>query len=677
LPEGEYLLRVTGLPASYYLKSITTDKTDLHRNPLTIGAADASVSVKATLGTSAGIKMSGRVTVAGRPGEVSSIKGMMLVGKIVDHVLETPLDPDGAFTLDKVLPGEYLARVTFSSNLAAPLVPVTIPEKDVRDVEIAVPGEIDVLGRVAVDGYGPPPKFSFLLIAGSTAGWSASKPGELPSVSPTALFTASRGIGSDGPQAVQLNVNPLPDGSFRMKLPEGIYRVAAAPGTSGVPAAYFLRSMTYGPADLLKESFSVLASEYAELQIGFGTAAPNPWARVSGRVKGFDPSKGPLRVALEGRSTSTIETPISFDGSFEFLRALQGTTYTARLIPPNDAASAPAVTVADKDVNGVEIVIPLEKEIRIVSTIEDGGAIPGFVMSFAGSQSSVTVIVKPERDGAFRAKLPADERRVRISGFPLGYVVKAATHGLTDLLKEPLKIGADDSSELKVTFAVDPGLPFGSLKGRVIGLDPQRSGIQLALQGVTSFSTFETPVSSEGSFSFSRIPQGAYVPALIGAGVSGLLSPSTIVVSGTDLFGIEINVPKQVSAAGRSSLDDAPTGVVVSNLSGSREAANESSALASLRTINTALVTYLSANGGRYGGISDLIQAGLLDNRFGGVVSGFNFSIIAVGTNYAAAAIPASAGTARYGYYSLQDAIIRYSTLDMLAPPRQSGNPVQ
>ena len=65
-------------------------------------------------------------------------------------------------------------------------------------------------------------------------------------------------------------------------------------------------------------------------------------------------------------------------------------------------------------------------------------------------------------------------------------------------------------------------------------------------------------------------------------------------------------------------MDDAPTGVVVSNLGGSREAANESAAVANLRTINTALVTYLAANGGRYGGIPDLIQAGLLDGRFGG-----------------------------------------------------------
>ena len=114
-----------------------------------------------------------------------------------------------------------------------------------------------------------------------------------------------------------------------------------------------------------------------------------------------------------------------------------------------------------------------------------------------------------------------------------------------------------------------------------------------------------------------------------------------------------------------------------SNFAGSRETANGSSAIGNMRTLNTALVTYLSANPGTYGNIPDLVKAGLIDGRFNGVVSGFTYSIIAVGSNYTAAAIPAAQGTARYGFYSTPDAVIRYSTLDMLAPPRQSGNPVQ
>src|SRR5262245_60161416 len=114
----------------------------------------------------------------------------------------------------------------------------------------------------------------------------------------------------------------------------------------------------------------------------------------------------------------------------------------------------------------------------------------------------------------------------------------------------------------------------------------------------------------------------AYVPTI--AGVSGLLSPSTIVVTGSDLFGIEIIVPKQVARSSRPPEDEEPTGVVLSNAGGgSREAANESAAVGNLRTINTALVTYLSSNGGKYGTIPQLIDAGLLDARFNSVISGF------------------------------------------------------
>ena len=675
LPEAEYLLRVTGLAAGYYVKSITADKTDLISNPLKVVATDAAIPIQVLFATSPGVTVSGRVTGT-EPGATRARNGM-LIGRAVDRLIELPIEPDGSFKLEKAMPGSYFARITLASNLAAPFVPVTIPAKDVTDLAIVIPPEVEVSGRVTVSGYGPPPKFSLLLVGGSTSGLSPSKPGDVPSLNPAALFAHTRGSG-DGMQPVQLNINALPDGSFRMKLPEGEYRVAAAPGANAIPPAYVLQSLTYGVADLLKEPMTVSAAKSSELQIGFGTAEPNPWIRVSGRVVGFDTINRPLRVSLESRTTSTIETPLNPDGTFEFPAVLTRTSYTARVVPTNDAATAPPVAVENRDVTDIEITVPREKEIRIVSSIEEGGPVPAFVMSFTGTgktESMVTITVRPERDGSFRAKLPADERRVRLRGFPLGYIVKLVSYASTDLLKQPLNISNNDSPELKVVFALDPEIPLGNLKGRVIGLDPQAGGAQLVLNGATSFSTFETGVSADGSFSFSRIPQGAYVPAV--TGYSGLLSPSTVVVSGTDLFGIEITVPKQSTWLQSTTVDEGPTGVAVSNLSGSRENANESSAVANLRTINTALVTFLSTNNGRYGNIPDLIKAGLLDARFNGVVSGFNFSVIAVGPNYTAAAIPASQGTARYGYYSTPDAIIRYSTLEMLSPPRQGGNAVQ
>ncbi len=673
LPEGEYRLQITGLESGYYLKAFGAGEKDLLNESLKIKLDDSGITARMTFGVSTPVQVSGTLT-SGDRGALRSVKNMLLAGRVVNEVAEGQLDAGGAFKVDRINPGAYFARVTLASGLAAPLVPVNIPAKNVDGLDIAIPGEVEIFGRISVDGGGPAPKFSLILMPSTTAATAGS--GEIPTLSANDIQSLARNS-AGGTQAVQLNINALSGGSFKMKLPEGRYLIAAASGANAIPPAYFVRSATYAGADLLKEPMTVSSAKPSELQIGFGTTSPNPWVQLSGQVLGFDPVKGPFTVALESRTTATIEAPVHPDGSFEFSRILQRNTYTARLQPENEAATAPVISVADKDIAGVQIIVPTEKEVRIAASVEDGGDVPGFVMTLAGSGSTVNVIGKPGRDGSFRAKVPTDERRVRISGFPLGYVVKSASFGAADLLKQPLKTGADDSSELRVAFGIDPNFPFGSVRGRVNGLDPNRGSVQLVLNDSAAFSTFETSVGPDGAFRFSRLPQGTYIPSLIGAGVSGMLSPTAIVVSGSDFFTVELTAPKSSGGANPGWTDEAPTGVIVSNLGGSREAANESSAVAQLRTINTAQVTYLSTNGGKYGTIADLIKDGLLDGRFAGTVSGFNYSVIAVGSTYAAAAIPASQGTARYGYYSMMDAVIHYVTLESLAPPGQGGRVVQ
>jgi type IV pilus assembly protein PilA len=117
--------------------------------------------------------------------------------------------------------------------------------------------------------------------------------------------------------------------------------------------------------------------------------------------------------------------------------------------------------------------------------------------------------------------------------------------------------------------------------------------------------------------------------------------------------------------------------IAIPSLLRSRQAANESAAVANLRTLNTAQVTYLSSAAGNFGEISDLIAAGLVDATFTGVKAGYNFDIEASGSDYTATAIPASANTGRFGYYSTPDAVVRYSTDTALAPSGQAGNAVQ
>ena len=116
--------------------------------------------------------------------------------------------------------------------------------------------------------------------------------------------------------------------------------------------------------------------------------------------------------------------------------------------------------------------------------------------------------------------------------------------------------------------------------------------------------------------------------------------------------------------------------IAIPSLLRSRQAANESAAVAQVRTITTAEVTYLSSSGGNYGTITQLVSAGLLDSGFNSTKGGYNYSVTSSGTDYTISASPASTNNGRFGYYSTPDGVVRYSTTTTLAPASQAGNPV-
>src|SRR5437764_15042310 len=74
--------------------------------------------------------------------------------------------------------------------------------------------------------------------------------------------------------------------------------------------------------------------------------------------------------------------------------------------------------------------------------------------------------------------------------------------------------------------------------------------------------------------------------------------------------------------------------IAIPSLLRSRQSANESAAVASVRTITTAEVTYLSSSGGNYGTLPQLIGAGLLDSGFTGTKSGYSYGINPTGLDY-------------------------------------------
>ena len=107
----------------------------------------------------------------------------------------------------------------------------------------------------------------------------------------------------------------------------------------------------------------------------------------------------------------------------------------------------------------------------------------------------------------------------------------------------------------------------------------------------------------------------------------------------------------------------------------------ESAAIAEIRTINTAEVTYFSSTQGKYGTIPELITAGLLDTRYVDAQGGYRFNVSVFPDSYSATATPVAAGTFRQGgrfaYASSADAVVRYSTDPALAPPGQASQPAQ
>lgn len=110
----------------------------------------------------------------------------------------------------------------------------------------------------------------------------------------------------------------------------------------------------------------------------------------------------------------------------------------------------------------------------------------------------------------------------------------------------------------------------------------------------------------------------------------------------------------------------------------SRQYANENAAVANLRNVNTGLLAY-SSSSGRFTDIPGLMAARLIDDRFIGSVSGYNYVVTLSNNNmnFTATATAASPNNGRYDFYSTPDYVVRYATTPSRAPASQNGNPVK
>jgi hypothetical protein len=260
-----------------------------------------------------------------------------------------------------------------------------------------------VSGRVIVENGGTPPRFA------------------LPVTAP-------------GRPVANITINPAPDGSFRTALPEGSSVVAAA---TGLPAGATVRSITYGTANLLRETLNVTSTDTAELIVVLSMPRP---VSVSGRVTGMRSAQGIL-VMLAGTQFEALLNP---DGSFVIPNVTPG-NYQARLINSGASVQVP-VMVGATDVTGVTIPIPKERVVTGLILVEDGIRPTGITVdakSASGQTISSTVptAYQGTNSGQFvLLKMEDGEYGMSVRNLPAGYSVKSMTYGTTDLLKAPLKL---------------------------------------------------------------------------------------------------------------------------------------------------------------------------------------------------------------------------------------------
>jgi len=103
-----------------------------------------------------------------------------------------------------------------------------------------------------------------------------------------------------------------------------------------------------------------------------------------------------------------------------------------------------------------------------------------------------------------------------------------------------------------------------------------------------------------------------------------------------------------------------------------------------LRWINMAQVeylnqTYIKQPPARYGTLSDLVQASVVDERLSKPpVFGYTYDVVLKGEGYIATATPVEGSPENcWEYYSTDDAVVRYSTNPEKAPDGQAGMPLR
>jgi len=436
----------------------------------------------------------------------------------------------GKFEFENVRPGNY--QLVVGPRITMSPLAFTVTDKDITDLRAVVPLSNDITGTVIVDGNGLRPRFT---------------------------LTFNRVDATANP------VNAIVTNGFTVTLPQGQYRIT----TSGLPGGYNLKSITMGGADVLSQPVNFVPGASQPLAITLGVSSPPPWVQVRGRVTGGNATM----VTLAGNAVGeTLSAAVSPDRTFVFPMVLPG-TYTARTLPALPAVPAIPVTIGSTNVADLEVAIPATKEVSGKVTMKGTLPVPPrltLILAPVGASQtsaaistsqgvllttvpgSVNVPLTVGSDGSFKVTLSEGERQLSLvpSSVPAGVAIESFTYGSTDVLKGPVRIAANDTSEIAITFDAT-GVAPRNVSGFVRNLLTTQ-GVRVVLQGGGLGTGVESPVAPDGSFSFKDIPPGSYTARL---SLSGLVVTTPLRVDNRDVTDLIISHPRRFAVAAHVVVD--------------------------------------------------------------------------------------------------------------------------
>jgi hypothetical protein len=227
LGEGLHNIAVRDLPEGYTLESLAYDSTDLLKTGLNLDAPpDKEILVRLVKASAAGpspgggVRVSGKVT--GAPDTIPYPRKLLVSGPGPSDLREVALDNKGNFEFQQARAGTYTLRISGIPPSVVPAKTIEVAGKDLKNVTIDVPLQVEIEGRIVVDGGQPLPATSGMIIE-ARAGDRAS------------LAT---------PQA---------DGAFTLRLTGG----ETALTVRGIPSGYSLKSIHYGTKNITQKPMKV------------------------------------------------------------------------------------------------------------------------------------------------------------------------------------------------------------------------------------------------------------------------------------------------------------------------------------------------------------------------------------------------------------------------------------